>query len=176
MKAIKIFFLLAIAVISGSSVIIFSGVVDVAADKPHGKFVYWLLQETRENSIAKASENIIVPDLSDFELLLTGGVDYEFMCAGCHLAPGLKQSDMSLGLYPAPTNLSLTYEKQVKQGEKNEAAQARNFWIIKHGVKASGMPAWGKTHNDQRIWAMVAFLDRLPTLTPEQYQILTAID
>ena len=176
MKVIKILALLAIVIISGSSVIIFSGVVDVAADKPHGKFVYWLLQQTRENSIAKASENIIVPDLSDFELLLTGGVDYDFMCAACHLAPGQKQSDMSLGMYPAPTNLSLTYEKPIKQGTNNEVAQARNFWIIKHGIKASGMPAWGKTHDDQRIWALVAFLDRLPTLTPEQYQILTAID
>jgi len=38
------------------------------------------------------------------------------------------------------------------------------------------MPAWGPTHNDQRIWAMVAFLQKLPDLTPEQYQILTARD
>ena len=176
MKVMKIVFLLAILVISGGSVIIFSGVVDVAADKPHGKIVYWLLQETRENSIAKASANITVPDLSDFELLLTGAADYGFMCAACHLAPGQKESDMSLGLYPAPTNFSLTYKKQIKQDGNNEVAQARNFWIIKHGIKASGMPAWGKTHDDQRIWAMVAFLEHLPTLTPEQYQILTAID
>jgi mono/diheme cytochrome c family protein len=52
----------------------------------------------------------------------------------------------------------------------------KNFWVIKHGIKASGMAAWGKTHDDQRIWAMVAFIKQLPTLTPEQYQVLTAID
>ena len=103
------------------------------------------------------------------------GVHY-FMCASCHLAPGQKESDMSLGLYPAPPNLSVTDEEHIKHGGNNEFAQARNFWIIKHGIKASGMPAWGKTHDDQRIWAMVAFLERLPALTPEQYQILTAID
>ena len=50
------------------------------------------------------------------------------------------------------------------------------FWIVKHGIKASGMPSWGPTHDDQRIWAMVAFLQKLPQLTPEQYQILTARD
>lgn len=176
MKVIKILFMLAILVISGGSLIIFSGVIDVAADKPHSKFVYWLLHETRERSIAKASANITVPDLSDYELLLTGGADYGVMCATCHLAPGQKESDMSLGLYPAPTNLSLSYEKSINSSGNNEAARARNFWIIKHGIKASGMPAWGKTHDDQRIWAMVAFIERLPTLTPEQYQILTAID
>jgi ketosteroid isomerase-like protein len=38
----------------------------------------------------------------------------------------------------------------------------------------TAMPAWGATHDDQRIWAMVAFLQKLPSLTPEQYQILTA--
>ena len=52
----------------------------------------------------------------------------------------------------------------------------RIFGVIKHGIKASGMPAWGKTHDDQRIWAMVAFIKQLPTLTPNQYQVLTAID
>ncbi|HJU38766.1 MAG TPA: nuclear transport factor 2 family protein, partial [Tahibacter sp.] len=47
---------------------------------------------------------------------------------------------------------------------------------IKHGIKASGMPAWGPTHDDARIWAMVAFLEKLPTLSQDEYQILTARD
>ena len=51
-----------------------------------------------------------------------------------------------------------------------------NYKAWHHGIMASGMPAWGKIHNDQRIWAMVAFIERLPTLTPEQYQIITAIE
>lgn len=50
----------------------------------------------------------------------------------------------------------------------------QKFWIITHGIKASGMPAWGPGHDDERIWNMVAFLQRLPRLTAEQYQILTA--
>ena len=83
---------------------------------------------------------------------------------------------MSLGLYPAPTNLSLTYKNQAKPAANNAVAQARNFSIITHDIKASGMPAWRKTYHDQRIWALVAILDNLPTVTPEQYQILTAFD
>lgn len=51
---------------------------------------------------------------------------------------------------------------------------AETFWIIKHGVKMSAMPAWGATHDDRRMWAMVVFLQQLPRLTPAQYQILTA--
>src|SRR3546814_1099025 len=54
------------------------------------------------------------------------------MCTGCHLAPGMSETEMSRGLYPAPPDLTKTTV---------EAAEA--FWVIKHGIKASGMPAWG---------------------------------
>ncbi|MFT7431103.1 MAG: hypothetical protein ACI971_001564 [Colwellia sp.] len=177
MKIIKSLLLFAVLGIGAAATVMYSGVVDVAADEPHGDLVYWFLEETRENSIKKSAQAIEVPDLSAPELLLTGGNDYEFMCSSCHLKPGQRESDMSVGLYPAPPNLSLFPESHEGQ-EHVDAAQAdrKSFWVIKHGIKASGMPAWGKTHDDERIWAMVAFIKRLPTLTPEQYQILTAID
>jgi hypothetical protein len=47
------------------------------------------------------------------------------------------------------------------------------FWTIKHGIKMSAMPAWGTTHDNQAIWNIVAFLQKLPTMTPEQYLALT---
>lgn len=99
------------------------------------------------------------------------------MCAGCHLKPGESQSDLSFGLYPSPPNLAAEPEAHAHTHTEDADAKARaqrRFWIIKHGIKASGMPAWGATHDDARIWAMVAFLERLPGLTPAQYQILTA--
>jgi mono/diheme cytochrome c family protein len=177
MKIIKLLLLLIALAIGTAATVMYSGVVDVAADEPHSDFVYWVLEETRESSIKKAAQNIEVPDLENPDLLLTGGSDYEFMCSSCHLAPGQKESDMSLGLYPAPPNLTIAAESHIGH-EHGDGAQndRKNFWVIKHGIKASGMPAWGKTHDDQRIWAMVAFIKRLPTLTPDQYQILTAID
>jgi mono/diheme cytochrome c family protein len=170
MKMIKLILLLAVLGVGTTAAVMYSGIVNVAADEPHSDFVYWILEETRNNSITKAAENIKVPDLTDPELLLSGGVDYEFMCASCHLKPGQRESDMSLGLYPAPPNLAVSDNNHDKEAER------KTFWVIKHGIKASGMPAWGKTHDDQRIWAMVAFLKRLPTLTPVQYQVLTAVE
>ncbi|MCI2283717.1 hypothetical protein L3081_10325 [Colwellia sp. MSW7] len=102
MKIVKLLLLLAVLGIGAAATVMFSGVVNVAADEPHSDLVYWLLEETRENAIKKAAQAIEVPDLSEPELLLTGGVDYEFMCSGCHLKPGQSESDMSIGLYPAP--------------------------------------------------------------------------
>ena len=37
----------------------------------------------------------------------------------------------------------------------------------------TGMPAWGKTHTDEEIWAMTAFVETLPRLTPAQYQTMS---
>ena len=96
------------------------------------------------------------------------------MCASCHLKPGKTESDLSVGLYPVPPNLATHNETHEDEHGGPEATARRQFWIIKHGIKASGMPAWGPTHDDQRIWAMVAFLQKLPELTEFQYQILTA--
>ena len=48
------------------------------------------------------------------------------------------------------------------------------FWVIKHGIKMSAMPAWGSSHDDPTIWSMVAFLRKLPELSPEQYKSIVA--
>lgn len=186
MKIIKVTLVLFVFFVSVTTAIIYSGVVNVSADEPHSKPVYWLLEKIRTNAINKAAQSIIIPDLNAPELLLSGGNDYESMCSGCHLKPGQTVSDMSIGLYPAPPNLSLTHkEHSHEHADDNSHEMSKdfitqqtrnNFWVIKHGIKASGMPAWGKTHDDKRIWAMVAFLQKLPDLTPGQYQILTAND
>ena len=49
----------------------------------------------------------------------------------------------------------------------------RAFWIIKHGIKMSAMPAWGKTLDDAAIWDLVAFVRKLPEMTPETYAQLS---
>ena len=152
---------------------IYSGLYPMGADDQHFKLTHWALETMRERSIARSADDIVIPDLSDSSLLLAGGADYNDMCSGCHLQPGVSENDMTIGLYPSPPNLASKLNEHSDQIAEEEAAR-RNFWIIKHGIKASGMPAWGSTHDDQRIWAMVAFLEKLPQLTEAEYQIITA--
>ena len=163
-------------ILLGGGVFIYSGLYPMGADTRHNKLTYWLLETLRERSIARAASDINVPsDISSSSRLLAGGADYNDMCAGCHLKPGKTQSDFTLGLYPTPPNLTLNgNEHGHSNHDEEQYAQQRQFWIIKHGVKASGMPAWAPGHDDERIWGMVAFLKRLPDLSPGQYQILTA--
>ena len=171
MKMIKIVGLTGLTALVAAIAFIYSGLYPMGADVSHNALTHWTLETLRERSIARAAQDIEVPPLDDPALLLTGGPDYNDMCASCHLEPGETESDLSLGLYPKPPNLASPSHGHAHGDPEAEAK--RSFWIIKHGIKASGMPAWGVTHDDERIWAMVAFLQRLPELTPTQYQILT---
>lgn len=174
-KSMVLFTLIAVL---GGGLFIYSGFYPIGADTPHHTFTYWVLETLRERSVARAAQAIKVPEnLNSSDRLLAGGADYNDMCAECHLKPGKTQSDFTLGLYPSPPNLSVVSDEHGhthSTSETSDESLKRQFWIIKHGIKASGMPAWGPTHSDERIWNMVAFLRRLPTLSSDQYQILTA--
>ncbi|WP_341503805.1 cytochrome c [Gallaecimonas sp. GXIMD4217] len=160
---------LVVAVLAGLA-FLYSGWYPMGADRPHNAVTYWALETLRERAITRASADIPLPaDLDNPARLLAGAADYNDMCTGCHLRPGLTESDFTLGLYPAPPDLTQAHHHGDEQSEAR-----RRFWIIKHGIKASGMPAWGPRHDDERIWNMVAFLSRLPELTPEQYRALSA--
>ncbi len=181
MKTLKVLLAAGLLAGLGGLGVLYSGLYPMGADVPHNALTYWALETLRERSIARSIRDIEVPPLDDPQLLLAGGADYNDMCAGCHLQPGKRESDFTLGLYPQPPNLAMSAEAHhhAEGGEGGghgdaKTSAARQFWIIKHGIKASGMAAFGKTHDDARMWAIVAFLQKLPTLTPVQYQILTA--
>jgi mono/diheme cytochrome c family protein len=141
----------------------YSGLYNVGADDPHTNFTYNLLQTVRNRSIRSRSADLKVADLGDPQLILKGAGQYAAMCTGCHLKPGLQNSELREGMYPKPPNLATT---------RVDARDA--FWVIKHGIKMSAMPAWGASHDDATIWSMVAFLQRLPGMTPQQYKDLVA--
>ena len=152
-----------LAVVGAAALGLYGGVYNVAADVPHSQPVYWLLETARERSVAVRAADIDVPgDLDNAHRIAAGAGQYADMCAGCHLAPGMKRTEMSRGLYPRAPEL--------RRG--SDLTPAEEFWIVKHGIKATGMPAWGVTHGDDMLWDVVAFLRKLPELSPEEYQAL----
>lgn len=163
MKLIKTLVLLLVIGAAGAAAFVYFGVFNAAADVPHWPIVHRLMEVTRQRSIAIRARDIQVPPLDDPKMIADGAEHYSAMCTGCHLAPGKTDSEIRPGLYPQPPNLS----------QRLIASPAEMFWAIKHGIKMSAMPAWGTTHDDQAIWGMVAFLQKLPDMTPQQYQALT---
>ncbi len=145
-----------------AAVFVWSGVYNVAADEPHWKATAQLLEVVRHRSLASRATGVAVPALDDAEMIQGGAGNYDAMCAGCHLRPGLDGSEISAGLYPAPPNLS----------RRRQAEPARDYLAIKHGIKMTGMPAWGGSMEDRYIWGMVSLIRKLPDLSPAEYREL----
>ena len=140
---------------------VYFGLYDIGADKPHTMPVHWVIENLRDRSISVRAHGIVPPsDLNDPKRIATGAGLYTEMCSGCHLAPGMEKTEISQGLYPPAPELSRGVKRSV----------AEQFWMIKHGVKLTAMPAWGRTHSDELMWDMVAFVRTLPKLSPAQYQ------
>ena len=162
-KSLLILTALSGVAVAATAGFIWSGLYNVGADDAHLPVTNSLLGTLRERSIAARASLLTVPDITDPARITQGAGNYNAMCMGCHLAPGMGDTELSRGLYPAPPDLT-----QVTV----DAAEA--FWVIKHGIKASGMPAWGQSMGDAYIWNMAAFLQQLPKLSPEQYQAMVA--
>jgi mono/diheme cytochrome c family protein len=164
MRHLKVALALLLMLGLGIGIFIGSGVFNIAADNPHWKITYALLQVARERSLDYHSSGVTVPaSLDDPQLILKGAGQYAAMCTSCHLAPGLENSELRPGLYPQPPDLS-----------KVNVDPRQAFWVIKHGIKMSAMPAWGLSHDDETIWSMVAFLRKLPGMSPKQYKEIVA--
>jgi len=145
--------------------VMYSAVYNVAATEPHNALAKWVFNTTMEHSVARHARDIEAPDLKSRDQLYAGINNYQEMCAGCHAPPGEEPSVVAKGLNPEPPDIA----------ESAEHMSARElFWVVKHGVKMTGMPAWNPTHDDNELWPIVAFVERMPDMTPAEYRTLKA--
>ena len=147
----------------GGALYIGSGIYNIGADDHHTRIVLAIIEQLRERSIAVRARATDVPNLEDPTRIIAGAEHYAALCVACHLAPGVTKSDIRPGLYPHPPNLA--------QEDTRDAQRA--FWTIKHGIKMSAMPAWGKSLDDAAIWDIVSFVRKMPAMTPQAYQQLS---
>src|SRR5215469_14618035 len=150
----------ALLAVLGAGAVIYAGMYDVAATAPHWRVTAWLLETARTRSIkAQAAGIAVPPGLDDPAKLLMGVEHYAAHCAVCHGAPGVPKGDIGRGLYPEPPDLTKTAPLYTP---------AELFWIVKHGIKMTGMPAWAD-HSDEELWTTVGFLEQLPGMSEQDY-------
>src|SRR5437868_8674787 len=123
MRLIKGLIVLVVVLAVALGAWIWSGAYDVAADAPHWRGTAEALEQLRERSIvAHAPALTSVPNLDDAALIAKGAAHYAQMCTGCHLAPGMGDTELRQGLYPVAPKLA----------EIPSRSPAQQFWIIKH--------------------------------------------
>jgi len=144
-------------------VFILSGLYNVAASRQHFDITNMIIRLTLTRSVATRSMGVDVPDLSDERLAALGARHFDLGCAPCHASPGTEQNPIAAEMYPAPPPLT-------HAAEDWDAAEL--FWIVKHGLKFTGMPSWPALEREDEIWALVAFLERLPESRAQDYAAL----
>lgn len=150
-----------LAVIAGIIVAVaYTGSYNVAATEEHASFTRWVFDTTFRNSVeSRASVEPVPAEISE-AMIATGASEYKEYCQHCHAGPGAERAEWASGMRPRPPHLT-------------EAAAhwetAEIFWLVKHGARMTGMPAFGPSHDDETLWGIAAFVEQLPAMTPEQY-------
>jgi len=139
----------------------YTGKYNIAATERHTTLVHWFLSNVQMNSIRMHAKGIEPPELEEQSRIDTGLSHYHQMCVTCHGAPGIEASEIGKGLNPEPPDLTEPV---------GEFSDGELFWTLKNGIKMTGMPAYGPTHDDRSLWGIVAFLKHLPSLSEAEYR------
>lgn len=145
--------------------VVYSGTYNIAATEEHTSFVRWAFDTTFQNSIERRAAGIVPPESVTPEMVAAGAGAYKSMCQHCHAGPGVERAEWAKGMRPQPPHLP-----EAASHWKIEEV----FWLVSHGARMTGMPAFGPTHGDEALWSIAAFVKELPGMTPERYQELGA--
>ncbi len=140
--------------------VVYTGAYNVAATEEHMSVTRWAFDTTMHQSIKHRAEDVKSSEGVTPVLLAKGASAYKSMCQHCHAGPGVEREKWADGMRPRPPHL-VEAAAEWTPGEV--------IWIVKHGIKMSGMPAFGSTHDEAEIRAIAAFVKELPAMTPERY-------
>lgn len=140
-----------------------SGVVSIAASDGHWAVTERFLRFAMRRSVAFHARGIRAPRLDDPLLVLKGAGHYELGCAPCHGSPSQTSPRLARASLPRPPPLTR---------RDADWSDAERFYVVRHGIKLTGMPAWPSAQRDDEVWAMVALLRALPGMSAEAYRRL----
>lgn len=152
--------LLAAGVAVAAVGVLWLGLVQISASSGHWAITDWALHAVMRQSVRFHAAGVEVPDLSDPAMVRRGAGHFESGCAACHGSPARPRGPVVMSMTPYPPDLATRIDDWRPQDL---------FWIVKHGVKFTGMPAWPTQARDDEVWSMVAFLRALPGMDAATY-------
>lgn len=154
---------LAAAVAFGGLAVAASGIIPLRASAGHWAVTNWLLHFAMERSVVTHSLLIDAPRLDDQARVIRGASHYELGCRPCHGTVLGRTPRTPQAMLPPPPYLPPRLSRWTPE---------QLFYIVKHGVKFTGMPAWPAAGRDDEVWDVVAFLQALPQLDADAYRAL----
>jgi mono/diheme cytochrome c family protein len=149
------------------AVFFLGGFYNIAADVKDPGAVEWALTRVRLSSVAMHADVAPPATIDDPALVQDGARAFAMRgCPTCHGAPGVQWQKFSEGLNPDPPDL-----KDVVK----ERTPAQLFFVVKHGIKMTGMPSFGAIGvDDKEIWSIVAFARKFGTVSDADFKAWTA--
>lgn len=144
-----------------AAAMVYGGIYNVAATEQHFQPVFSTLETAMRQSVRLRARDIAEPPLADERMVLRGAGCFRDKCVQCHGAPGVPQGDIGQSMQPLPGPL-VDAPRHWRPREL--------YWVTRHGIRMSGMPAWELRLSEQELWDVVAFLQRLPALNAAQYR------
>ena len=162
-------FLLAILVVlllagGVAAFVVKTGRLPIAATTPPD-FVDRVTMTAKFKAVVRGASGLQVTVPADAASVSRGREHYVENCLPCHGAPGVKPAEFAEGMNPKPPDID---------GSLQNYTDAQLFWVIKNGIRATGMPGFGVNHKDEEIAAIAAFVRHTPRLTPEERKDLAA--
>ncbi|MEX2496686.1 MAG: c-type cytochrome [Woeseia sp.] len=146
-----------------AAILVYAGVYNVSARAGHLPPTAWLLHFAMRKSVRTHAIGIEVPSLDDTRMIIRGATYFSIGCAACHGEPGNRYTPVVNEMTPrAPPLAPVIGAWKIRE----------LFWVVKNGIKYTGMPAWATAERDDEVWDMVSFLLRLPDLDVEEYRKL----
>jgi len=142
-----------------AAIVILGGFYPIAASEPDPPGFGSILAAASDHAIERQSAGLKAPAFSATDIR-EGAGHFKGMCQRCHGGPGVQREDFAEGLNPPPPNLAESTD---------DMSVGQVFWIAKHGIKMTAMPAFGKTDSDEELWKVAAFVKQMSKTSPQQY-------
>ena len=149
------------ALLAGGAAVVYGGLYDVSAERPHTQLVYSLLELTMRQSVRRQARHIEERPSPSAHDIQRGAACFRSHCQACHGAPGVAPAAAALAMQPLPGPL----QQAAKAWRQRELV-----WITRHGIRMSAMPAWAGRLSDDNIWAVAAFIQQLPLVSPADWR------
>ena len=139
------------------------GLMPVSADGNHSRLEARVMPLVLHAAIARHAAGETNPVLLSEDNLKSGVATYKAMCVRCHSTPQGNPSVYGQSFYPPAPQLL---------GGMSNYTDSQLFWTIKHGIRNTGMPAWGSMLSDDDIWQIVSLLKTqdLPPSVESEWQ------